>query len=146
MARQYQPRKFFRQAPNNLIEQYFKKHELLTEIDFKELTETKIEPIYQAWLNLPEETVTKMESDFREIDFLANEGGTKAILDEANWHGEDLSDHYSEMKGHHERSFWTFLNRRDYWQGALLFHHADSIAFSFWRKRKNYPISPLTSI
>lgn len=43
MARQYNPQRFFlRQAPNNLLAQYFKEKEMLAEINFKELTETKI--------------------------------------------------------------------------------------------------------
>ena len=66
MARQYNPRRFFRQAPNNLLEQYFKEKGVLAEIKFKELTETKIDPIYDAWLALPEKKRNDIEKDFRE--------------------------------------------------------------------------------
>ena len=103
MARQYNPQRFFRQAPNNLLEQYFKEKGVLAEIKFKELTETKIETIYEAWLALPEKG-RSIEKDFREIDCLATEGGTKAIIDEADWHEEELgpnairNQHYSPKR------------------------------------------------
>ena len=49
MARQYNPQRFFRQAPNNLLAQYFKEKGTLAEIKFEEFTETKIETVYEAW-------------------------------------------------------------------------------------------------
>lgn len=142
MARQYQPRKFFRQTPNYLLEQYFKNKDVLDGVNFKDLTETKIEPIYKAWLELPEKTKAAIEGDFREIDFMATEGGTIAIIDEAIWHGEKLGPVLSGMKGDSERALWTFLNRPRYWNQAVQFCQADNIPQSRWRKRKNIPRKP----
>ncbi len=139
MARQYQPRKFFRQSPNSLLEQYFKIKGVLAEVNFEELTEAKIEPVYAAWLALPEKENRDIEKDFREIDSMATEGGTKAIIDEAGSHGEELGPVLSELDSFHDRAFWTFLNRPDYWKGAVQFHYADNIPSSHWRKRKNIP-------
>ena len=62
---------------------------MLAEINFEELTETKIELLYKSWLALSEKERSDMEKDFREIDRLATAGATKAIIDEADWHGED---------------------------------------------------------
>jgi hypothetical protein len=115
---------------------------VLAEVDFGALTETQVEPIYEAWLNLREDTRKEMEQDFQDIDELATEGGSKAILDEARWHGEDLAGQFASLTGFHEHTFWTFLERPKYWQGALAFHHADTVPFSYWRKRKNVPRKP----
>jgi hypothetical protein len=139
MARQYQPRKFFRQSPNSLLERYFKIKGVLAEVKFEDLTEAKIESVYAAWLALPEKENRDIEKDFREIDSMATEGGTKAIIDEADSHGEELGPVLSELDSFHDRAFWTFLNRPDYWKGALQFHYADNIPSSHWRKRKNIP-------
>ena len=139
MARQYNPQRFFRQAPNNLLAQYFKGKGVLEIINFEELAETKIESLYESWLALPEKERSDMEKDFREIDFMADEGATKAIIDEADWHDEALGPILSELKSHHDRAFWTFLNRPVFWKGALQFHYADNIPASYWRKRKNIP-------
>ena len=137
MARHYQPKKFFRQAPNKLLKEYFRQRGILTEIDFSELGETQVEPIYGAWLKLPGDKINEMEQEFREIDALATEGGVKAIIDEAHFHGEALEEKFIKMKAYHEQTFWTFMNRNKYWIGALHFNYADSIAQSYWRKRKN---------
>ncbi len=137
MARQYNPQLFFRHVPNALLEQYFKEKGVFAEINFKELTETKIKPLYKSWLALSEKERSDMEKDFREIDRMATAGGTKAIIDEADWHGEDLAPSLAELKNHHDRAFWIFINRKAYWKGALQFQYADSIPASYWRKRKN---------
>lgn len=142
MAREYQPRRFFRQAPNRLLHRYFSARNVLADVDFKALTQTQVEPIYEAWLKLPEDARNEMEQDFQDIDELATEGGSKAILDEARWHGEDLAEQFAKLTGFHEHAFWTLLERAKYWPGALAFHHADAVPFSYWRKRKNVPRKP----
>jgi hypothetical protein len=69
----------------------FRRTQCAVLVDFGALTETQVEPIYQAWLRLSDDTRKEMEQDFQDIDELATEGGSKAILDEARWHGEDLA-------------------------------------------------------
>ncbi|MGQ0618299.1 MAG: hypothetical protein ACT4QA_00035 [Panacagrimonas sp.] len=139
MAQDYQPRRFFRHAPNRLLKRYFFERGALAEVDFGELSETQVEPIYAAWLALSDEVRKPMEQDFRDIDELASEAGTKAILDEAEWHGEDLQEQFAKLGGFHERAFWTLLERPKYWPGALHYSHADSVSPRYWRKRKNLP-------
>jgi hypothetical protein len=46
MARNYSPKSFFRHAPNAMLVMYFAKHGVLSEYDFSDVSETKIEPIY----------------------------------------------------------------------------------------------------
>jgi hypothetical protein len=139
MAREYQPRRFFRDVPNRILKQYFERHGVLTQVNFKELKETQIERIHEAWLQLPQDTRDAMEQDFQDVDELATEGGSRAILDEANFHGEDLSGTFDSLGSFHERAFWTLLERPKYWPGSLAFRHADAVAPRFWRKRKNLP-------
>ena len=121
MSRHYSPKSFFRHAPNAMLKRYFDKQGVLTEHDFSEVSETKIEPIYQAWLSLPDTERGKMERDFKEIDALSCEGGVKAIMDEAEWHHENLAEILSEKEGFHEKAFWVFLERSKYWPAASAF-------------------------
>ena len=87
MARHYSPKSFFRHVPNAMLKQYFSKTGVLIEHDFSQVPEAKIEPIYKAWLSLPDALQRKTERDFKEIDALACEGGIKAIIDEARRQG-----------------------------------------------------------
>jgi len=139
MAQQYQPKRFFRQAPNLFLKRFFNERHEMLEFKFESLGETQIDPLYQAWLEIPEGTRNEMEGHFQDIDDLASEKGTKAIIDEALWHGEDLAIQFATLTGFHEHAFWTFLERPKFWRGALAFHHADTIPGSYWRKRKNLP-------
>ena len=43
--------------------------------------------------------------DFREIDALACDGGVKAIMDEAEWHSENLAETLGKLEDLHEKSF-----------------------------------------
>lgn len=119
MSIHYAPKNFFRHVPNRLLAQYFNEQEVLQKIDFAKLNETDVTPIYDAWLALPEEKRNPLEQDFQEIHLMANEAGIKAILDEANYHEENLTEIFSSFKGFHEHVFWTFLNRPNYWYGAV---------------------------
>lgn len=139
MSKQYSPKHFFRKAPNRFLKQYFTEKNVLSGMIFHKLTETKIEPVYEAWLKLPEDVRRKIERDFQEIDELATEGGVKAILDEANYHEENLAEKFTELDSPHSCAFWTFLTRNKYWGGASAFYHADALPFSYWRRRKNIP-------
>lgn len=114
MGQQYSPKSFFRKIPNLFLQQYFCTRNVLIDFDFGKLSETKIEPLYEAWLNLPEDIRNEIEQEFQEIVELATEGGSKAILDVARQHEEDLAIKFSTLKGFHEHAFWTFLERPKY--------------------------------
>ena len=142
MSNNYSPKHFFRRVPNHLLKKYFKRQNVLSDLDFKKFNETKVEPIYQAWLTLSQDIRNKIEQDFQDINHMATESGSKAIIDEANYHGEDLATQFSAMKGFYEHAFWTFLEKPGYWRGAVAFDRADTIPQSYWRKRKNLPQKP----
>lgn len=142
MSHHYSPKSFFRHAPNAMLMKYFARHQVLTDHDFSEVSETKIEPIYQAWLSLPDTQRGEMERDFKEIDALACEGGVLAIMDEAEWHSENLADTLSEHDGFHEKAFWIFLERPMYWPAASAFCRADLISSSQWNECRTVNHTP----
>jgi hypothetical protein len=54
MDRHYSTRDFFRQMPNALLARYFAARGVLAEMNFAALKEAKPEPLFAAWLELPE--------------------------------------------------------------------------------------------
>ncbi len=141
MPREYSPRQFLRLVPKALLQRYFADHGLLVEFDWEGLPKGDVEPLYQAWLALAPDDRDRAEADFQEIHALACDAGIRAILDEALFPGHpadtELSIRLAKMQNHHERAMWTFLERPVYWDGARFFLHADQIAPSRWRRRKN---------
>jgi hypothetical protein len=140
----YSPKRFFRDVPAHLLARYFKQKTLLADFNFASLFEAEIDPLYTAWEALAENQKIDSEQDFKEIDALACEGGIRAILDDAEWYGEEdvLLAGMRSLKSFHEKAFWIFLEHQKYWFAANAFFHADSIRLRFWRKRINLPKSP----
>ncbi len=143
MTRHYSTRDFFRQMPNALLARYFVSREVLAGFDFTAIRETKIEPLFEAWMAVPEARRAKLEVELREISDMSNEKGVKAIIDEALFHLDEGDKHAAfveslmALPGHHDRSMTTFLDYPELWRGSTRLYHADTL--SYWRKRKNLP-------
>lgn len=147
MGRHYSTRDFFRQMPNPLLARYFEARGVLVGLDFAGMKGTQIDGLFAAWLELPERQRNEMDADFREIHALSCEKGWCAIRDEAQWHFRDEPDAlmaFVETMGglgdHSERAMATFLDYRQFWPGATMFYHADTLPY--WRKRKGFPHQP----
>ena len=113
MARQqYQPRKFLRDAPNELLARYFQERGLLADMDFDALKdETDIEPIYEAWQALPREQLERTEADFRAVDEMAEAEAVGIVITEGRWHGEELGPVLEQLDGMCHKMLWTFIEK-----------------------------------
>lgn len=68
--------------PNALLARYFHAHDLFHDLDFAAMKETKPEPLFEAWLELPEDRRNEMDAELREMHALSCEKGWCAIRDE----------------------------------------------------------------
>ena len=127
-------RSFFRTVRNDTLKRYFTHQNVLLEHDFSKIPETKIEPIYQLYLAIEDNKKAQIEREFAEIQALANEGGVKAILDEARIQGEALAEELAKQEDFYQKVFWVYFNRPQYWKGACQFYHVDSIALNRWNE------------
>jgi hypothetical protein len=148
MSRHYSTRDFFRQMPNALLARYFQGRGLLGGLDFAAMKETQPDELFAAWLELPDGERNTMDAEFRDMFELSCEKGFRAILDEAAWHLEadpqahkEFVEKLAALDNHYERAMVTFLDHTQFWKGATLFYHADTLPY--WRKRKNLPHQPI---
>ncbi|QPJ64811.1 MAG: hypothetical protein G3M78_05175 [Candidatus Nitrohelix vancouverensis] len=141
MARQYSHTQFFRRVPNVLLGRYFQiKKKVLLDLVFNELTETRVEPVFEAFKALPHDQQESIEAEFQDIDNMACQGGVMALTDEASFHGNThFTESIAKVKGFHGKIMWAFLEHPNLWAGATLFLHSDNIAESFWKKRNDLP-------
>lgn len=142
MAQHYSTKDFFRRTPNELLERYFLGREYFVDLKIAEMKATKIDALFDAWLELSDAERNPMESELREIHALSNRKGFAAIIDEASWHlrtEQGKLDNFvktlSGLPNHYHRAMITFLDHQGYWKGATRFCHADTL--SYWRKRKH---------
>lgn len=144
MGRHYSTRDFFRQMPNALLARYFEARGVLAEVDFAAMKEAQPEALFAKWLQLPESQRNAMDGELREIHALSCEKGWCAIRDEAAWHLQGVPEEFAEfmeklaaLASHCERAMVTSLDYPQFWKGATMFYHADTLPY--WRKRKGFP-------
>ncbi len=126
---QYQHRQFFRRVPNKYLAAYFEDKGIDLEVDFKELKESEVEPIFQAFIALDKDEQARMEMDFQDIDALASDAGIEVPLNEAVFYqDDDFPVEIAKIDGEHGKAFWAFLHKREYWNGAASLLHADTVA------------------
>lgn len=142
MSQHYSTKLFFRRVPNELLQRYFHSKSLLLNLKIADLKETKIDPLFDAWLKLPERQRNVMDAEFRTIWEMSCRKGFIAIRDEAEFHWREKPDTFtafneqiSALKGDYHRAMISYLEYPEIWPGAVRFYQADSL--SFWRKRKN---------
>jgi hypothetical protein len=144
MGRHYSTHDFFRQMPNRLLARYFEGRGALAGFDFVAMKETHPEGLFWAWLKLPESQRNTMDAELREIHAMSCEKGWCAIRDEAAWQLRETPEAHTELveklaesANHFERAMVSFLDYPQFWRGATLFYHADTLPY--WRKRKGLP-------
>ncbi len=136
MSRNYSPKTFLRQTPNHILKEYFYSKNLLKDVDFDNLGDTEIDPIFEGMDKLLDKQKNEIEADLRHINEMAYAKGIQVLIEEAGsvFHNIDLLPTFEPMKNHYERAFWVFQNH------PLIFDIASDLAYmdslSSWSSRK----------
>ena len=128
-----------RQISNDLLRKYFEKQQFALDVDWNELEETQVEPLWEAWLLLSEQEQRTADADFTEVSQLANEPGIAVLIQEGEWHELDLAATFQTLDDQTDMVMWTFLNHPDVFRVSTLFYSADSIPSRSWQKWKGLP-------
>ena len=64
---QYNPKNFLRYTSNQLVQDYFHSQALLTQLNMASLDETDVDPIYDAWCQLPAAERSRTDEDMQAI-------------------------------------------------------------------------------
>jgi len=141
MSRQYSLPSFLRHAPNELVRQYLTRLGVGADLPWDELSETQTKPIMSAIDSAPEGVRAQIDSDFREMQAMATEGGLKTLIEEAKHprHGLDITDTLGAMDSPYDAAMWVSLGHPTVFAVALLFDHADGLPGRSWRKRSHLP-------
>jgi hypothetical protein len=83
--------------PNRLLARYFAARGVLAQVDFAALKETRTEPLFEAWLKLPEDRRNEMDAELLEISEMSDEKGFRAILDEAEWQLHKKPEEHTQL-------------------------------------------------
>lgn len=139
MAGQYSNRHFFRKTPNFYLAKFFEAKGIQLDVHINQLKENDADILQGALNKLPLEQITKIETELRNINALACEGGIIALVDEANAHkDDDFIKEIASVEGFHAKAMWAFLDKPGYWRAAAMFLHADNVSVSYWKKRNDF--------
>lgn len=133
MNRAYAPKTFLRQCPNAALKSYFDAKGIPIEIDWEALSPRKIDPLFEAIEDLPDDQRRRVERDFRRIFEMATDRGRLLIVEQAEVLGVELGDGFSDGENAYAAAVIALLEHK------TLFDLASCVSDVFrvgnWRKR-----------
>lgn len=140
MVQQFNPKRVLRQISNPLLKEFFERQGHPLDVDLDRLSNTQVDDIFDAWQRLPDAQRKAVEIAFHDVHEMADEDGTRVIIEEGQYHGEDLAPLLEPMESRYDKALWTFMNRPAVWDAAVRFAKADSLSGGrSWIKRGNMP-------
>jgi hypothetical protein len=129
-----------RQASNALLRRYFESLGCALDLDWDELPEGQIQPLYEEWLKLDDATQRATDALFTSVHELANDAGVAVLIEEGGWHSLDLATEFAAFDDPYDMVLWTAMERPRVFDVASLFRAADRIGERSWRKLKGLPL------
>lgn len=148
MAEQYELRKFLRDVVPAILKEYFERIGWQPNVDWKQLTKSKIDPLFAAIQDAPEATRAQINEDFQQINGMATEGGIRTIIDEGRFRHLDLGNELKDVSGLHNKVLRVFLDhpsvddRPSILNVASRLNKADNVPDRSWRTRSGVPEVP----
>jgi len=139
---QFNPKRVLRQISNPLLKGFFERQGHPLNVEWDTLLNSQVDGIFDAWQRLPDGPRKAVEIVFHDVHETANEDGVRAIIEEGQYHSEDLSPLLEVMESRYDKAIWTSMNRPEVWEAAVRFAKADSLSFGrSWVKRANVPLA-----
>ncbi|MEO0474355.1 MAG: hypothetical protein AAF085_00095 [Planctomycetota bacterium] len=144
MAKPFDPRKILKQIANPLLRDFFERRGELLDVPWDDLTEHKIEPVFEAWQALPEESLKQIQVILRDINELADQRGLSVLAEEIRWRCVDRAEEFRRQTSKADKAMWVYLHVREAFEQAALFARADALSVGrYWNRRNGLPKQPL---
>lgn len=140
MTKPFDPRKVLKHISNPLLRQFFTRRGELADVPWDELTEHKIEPIFEAWQALPERQKLEVQVILRDINELADHRGLAVLAEEILWRCPERADEFKAQESKADKAMWVYLNIPGAFEEAAMFARADALAAGrYWSRRNGLP-------
>lgn len=138
---QFNPKRVLRQISFPLLKELFERQKEPPDVDWDDSTKARVDDIFDAWQHMSDGPRKNIEIVFQDIDEMATgEDGLRVILEESQYHNEDLRVLLEPIESRYDKALWTYLNRPKIWDAAVRFAKADSLSIGrFWIKRGDVP-------
>lgn len=144
MAKPFDPRKILKQISNPLLRDFFRRRDELGDVPWDDLTEHKIDPVFEAWQGLPEASQLQVQVILRDVNELTDHRGLAVLAEEILWRCPQHAEEFKAQAGRADKAMWVYLHIPEAFEEAALFARADALAGGrFWEKRNSLPKQPL---
>lgn len=144
MAKPFDPRKVLKQIANPLLREFFSRRSELLDVPWDDMTEHRIEPVFEAWQELPERQRLEVQVILRDINELADHRGMSVLAEEILWRAPDLAEQFKAQTSKQDKAMWVYLHLPAAFSEAALFARADALAAGrHWKRRNSLPKEPL---
>jgi len=146
MATPFDPRKVLKHISNSLLREFFvEQRNELRNVPWDDLTEHKIEPVFEAWQDLPEQQKLEIQIILRDIHTLADHRGVAVLAEEILWRCPDRAEAFKAQVSKQDKAMWVYLHQRAAFDEAAMFARADALAAGQqWFTRNGLPKRSLT--
>ena len=140
MAKQFDPRKVLKQVSNSMLQQFFTRHGVMEDLAWEDLTETQVEPLFEAWQRMPERQRVEVQIILQDVNELADDRGLRVLAEEVQNSAPGRVDEWSALESQRDKAMWVYLNLPEAFAEAAMFARADALAAGrYWVKRNSLP-------
>lgn len=140
MAKPFDPRKVLKHIANPLLREFFSRRGELGDVPWDELTEHKIEPVFEAWQSLAEASKMQVQIILRDINELADHRGLAVLAEEILWRCPERAEEFKAQPSKADKAMWMYLHIAEAFEEAAMFARADSLAAGrYWNRRNSLP-------
>jgi hypothetical protein len=140
MAKPFDPRLILKQISNALLREFFTRRGELLDVPWDDLTEHRIDPVFEAWQALPERQRREVQIILRDISELSDHRGRAVLAEEILWRCAERAAEFEAQEGKADNAMWVYLNVPEAFAEAALFARADALASGrYWVKRNGLP-------
>jgi len=128
MSQPFNPKRVLRQISNPLLKEFFEGQGHPLDVEWDSISNTQVDDIFDAWQRLPDGPRKNIEIVFHDVHEMANEDGVRVIIEEGQYHGENLSPLVETMESRYDKVIWVFMNRPAVSDAAVRFAKADGFS------------------
>ncbi len=140
MAKPFDPRKVLKHIANPLLREFFTRRGELLDVPWDELTEHKIEPVFEGWQALDEASKTQVQIILRDIHELADHRGRAVLAEEILLRCPERARDFEAQASKADNAMWVYLHVPEAFEEAALFARADALAAGrYWNRRNCLP-------
>jgi len=109
-------------------------------VPWDDLTEHKIDAIFEAWQALDEPKKLEVQVILRDVCELADHRGRAVLAEEILWRCSERAAEFEAQMSKADNAMWVYLNVPEAFAEAAMFARADALAAGrYWNRRNSLP-------